>query len=141
MRKIIIYLLLIITTCSLCACNNKKKEVKIDYGESKIYSKKDMDSAIKLLKEKFKEFEGCELHSIKYSSDDVITKDNLDWLNGIRPEEYKDIKFTQIIMFETDFHTPKGNNCCFTEDIEMEDYEWWFARTDNGEWVYITKGY
>ena len=143
MKKILSILLLIVLTCSLCACKGNTSKATIDYGESKIYSKKDMDSAIKVLKKKFKEFDDCELHSIRYSSDNENSAENIAWVNNIKPQEYKDknIKFTQVIMFYTNFHTPKKSSGSFNLDTEMEDYQWWFARVDGGEWVYISSGY
>lgn len=60
---------------ALTACGKQAKmsDVTIDYGSSSIYSKEDMDAAIKAIKTVFKDFDGCELHSISYSSDDNAT--------------------------------------------------------------------
>ena len=44
--------------------------VKMDYGTSSIYSKADMDAAIKIIMKEFEAFEGCELHSLLYASDE-----------------------------------------------------------------------
>lgn len=43
-------------------------EVKIDYGASSIYTKEEMDAAIELIKKEFNTWDGCELHSISYST-------------------------------------------------------------------------
>ena len=59
-------------------------DVTINYGSSSIYSKEDMDAAIKAIKTVFKDFEGCELHSISYSSDDQCnTADHIAWMNEL----------------------------------------------------------
>ena len=38
--------------------------IKMYYGTSSIYSKSDMDAAIKIIMKEFEAFEGCELHSL-----------------------------------------------------------------------------
>ena len=58
--------------------------VKIDYGTSAVYSKKDMDAAIKIIKKEFEAFEGCELHSLSYVSDKKCnTAENIAWMNRL----------------------------------------------------------
>ena len=71
MKKYLLFLG-IIGLFALTACGKQAKmsDVTIDYGSSSIYSKEDMDAAIKAIKTVFKDFDGCELHSISYSSDD-----------------------------------------------------------------------
>ena len=46
-------------------------QVKIDYGTSSTYSKEEMDSAVDVIKKQFLLFDGCELHSLSYMSDEV----------------------------------------------------------------------
>ena len=68
MKKYLLFLG-IIGLLALTACGKQAKmsDVTIDYGSSSIYSKEDMDAAIKAIKTVFKDFDGCELHSISYS--------------------------------------------------------------------------
>ena len=69
MKKYLLFLG-IIGLFALTACGKQAKmsDVTIDYGSSSIYSKEDMDAAIKAIKTVFKDFDGCELHSLSYSS-------------------------------------------------------------------------
>ena len=46
------------------------EKVKIDYGNSALYSEEDMNAAIQLITDTFSTWEGCELHSISYVSDE-----------------------------------------------------------------------
>ena len=66
-----------------------------------------MNAAIELIKKEFNTWDGCELHSISYSSDDECSESNIAWMNEL--EEANDAKatFTQCIMFKIDFHSPK----------------------------------
>ena len=71
MRKMIALLLTVICVVMLAGCCAKSSsEVTIDYGNSSIYSKEDMDSAIQMIKKEFDTWDGCELHSITYGTDE-----------------------------------------------------------------------
>ena len=81
--------------------------VKIEYGTSSVYSKEDMDAAIEVIKEQFSSFEGCELHSLSYVSDEECNKaENIEWMNDLRADDSKEI-FTQCIAFNSSFRSPK----------------------------------
>ena len=116
--------------------------VPIDYGESSIYSKKDMDKAINKLKWYYfigYEIQGCELHNIRYSSDEENNNSNIAWANEVKNSNSS---YSQCIMFYTDFHSPvKGAGGSWIVDSEYENYQWWFAKTDNGIWELISMGY
>ena len=49
--------------------------------------------------------------------------------------------FTQCIMFRSDFHSPKHGGGAWNEDTEYTDWQWWLARSENGEWKLMTWGY
>ena len=71
MKKVIrvlagLFMVIFCIGCSKADTGN----VKIDYGTSSIYSKADMDAAIKIIMKEFEAFEGCELHSLLYASDE-----------------------------------------------------------------------
>lgn len=119
-------------------------KVKIVYGMSEIYSREDMDSAIAIIKEKFSKWDGCELHSIRYTDDDYCNTDkNINWMNELAESRGYVPNFTQCIAFFSSFHSPKSeeNNTTFETDSEYEDWSWYLARTDGGEWKLITFGY
>ena len=42
-------------------------KVEIDYGTSDIYTQKDMDEAIKVIKRKIRHMKGFELHKVYYA--------------------------------------------------------------------------
>ena len=142
MKKFLLILAAVISIFSLTGCGSAKApEVKIDYGESAIYSQEEMDAAIRLIQEEFSTWEGCELHSIAYSSDDECSAENLSWMNDL--EEANDAKetFTQCIMFTSEFHSPKKGGGAWTPDQEYTDWQWWLARPDGGQWKLMTWGY
>ncbi len=145
MKKITLILIFVICICGLVGCNNKSKNtVKIDYGNSEIYTKQDMDEAIKLIENKFNTWKGCELHSISYTSDEKCnTPDNIAWMESLAKANDIPGDFTQCIMFESDYHSPKNAEDAggWNPDYEYTDWEWWLARSENGEWKLLTWGY
>lgn len=138
MKKYFAFLAAVILVFGLAACGENRKEVTIDYGESDIYTKSDMDAAIELIKNEFASWEGCELHRIRYTSDDCSSEGNVAWMNDLGGEN---AEFTQCIAFVSDFHSPKENAGAWNPDSEYIDWQWWLARTDNGNWKLMTWGY
>ena len=116
----------------------------IDYGESAVYSRADMDAAIKLVKERFKaDYDGCELYSIAYTSDDCNTPENVAWMNELAEAQGMDVVFTQCMILESDFHSPKDPEKAIALNVDQDytGYGWCLARTDGGEWQLMTWGY
>ena len=113
------------------------EEDMIDYGTSETYSKEDMDAAIALIRGEFDSWEGCELHAIRYASDECCSEDNLNWMNELG----EDKGYTQCIEFLSDFHSPVEATGAWEPDQEYADWQWWLARTDGGEWELLTWGY
>ncbi|MCB6991552.1 hypothetical protein LI187_13810 [bacterium 210820-DFI.6.38] len=115
--------------------------VKMDYGTSSIYSKADMDAAIKIIMKEFEAFEGCELHSLSYVSDEKCnTAENIAWMNQCKATDDPEV-FTQCIAFDSNFHSPMMDSGAWNPDEEYTDWEWWLARSDGGEWKLMTYGY
>lgn len=142
MKRGLILLLTVIFVLSLAACaNNTIPEVKIDYGKSSIYTEKDMNEAIDLIKKQFSTWKGCELHSISYSSDDENNNENVAWMNELEAANDAKETFTQCIMFKSDFHSPKKSEGAWNEDQEYTDWQWWLARSESGKWKLMTWGY
>ena len=62
MKKIVMALLMMACFCGLVGCGKSSvSEVKIDFGNSEIYSEDDMNTAIELIKNEFSTWEGCEI--------------------------------------------------------------------------------
>ncbi|MCI6948284.1 hypothetical protein [Oribacterium sp. P9] len=115
--------------------------IKMDYGTSSIYSKADKDVAIKIIMKEFEAFEGCELHSLSYASDEECnTAENIAWMNRLKSKDDSEV-FTQCIAFDSSFHSPKTDSGAWNPDEEYTDWSWWLARSDGGEWKLMTYGY
>ena len=112
-------------------------EVSYDYGDSKLYTKEELEAAAIQVKCEFATFAGCELHNLRYAGDECNTKENLDWLNSLD----EGANYTQVAEFLADFHTPVEGDGAWEANTEMKDYQWWLARTENEGWQLVNFGY
>ena len=144
MKKRIVVCLLFAALFLLPGCGAKQEnKVEIDYGNSERYSKEGMDVAIALIMKEFNTWKGCEMHSIRYASDEQCNAENLSWLNEIEAARDAKERFSQVISFVSDFHSPKKNTemTAWNEDFEYTDWQWWLARPDGGNWKLMDWGY
>lgn len=142
MKKAIAILLLITVLFGSAGCAGKPKaEVSIDYGNSALYSKEDMDAAIAVIRKEFDTWDGCELHSISYGSDDACSAENIKWMNELEAANDAQETFSQCILFKSDFHSPKNGGGAWNADQEYTDWQWWLARSEGGAWKLMTWGY
>ena len=142
MKKAIAILCLIAVLCGPAGCAGKPRaEVSIDYGSSSLYSKEDMDEAIERIQAEFGTWEGCELHSLTYGSDDECNAENVAWMNELEAANDAKEQFSQCIMFKSDFRSPKNGGGAWNPDQEYTDWQWWLARSENGPWKLMTWGY
>lgn len=116
---------------------------EVDYGASEIYSRAEMDSAIRLVQEMFSNWRGCEMKNIRYGGDEANNAENLRWMNNLAPAHGYAPEFTQCIEFLTDFYvSPEAEKyTTFNPDSVYKDFQWWLARTKDGDWVLLTFGY
>lgn len=113
-------------------------EVELDLSGSSIYTEEELNDAMLAIKCRFISFAGCELHAIRYAGDEADNSRNLDWLNSLSPNA----GYSHVMKFLMDFHSPKkGGDSTFDPDREYTDYEWYLARTDDGDWEIITWGH
>ena len=142
MKKIINVVFSFMLVLSFVGCENAEtKDVKIDYGISAIYTEEDMNAAIDKIKETFQSFDGCVLYSLSYSSDDICTdEENIAWMNELESANDDKQVFTQCIMFDSSFRSPKKGGGAWKPNEECT-WSWWLARSEGGEWKLMTYGY
>jgi L,D-peptidoglycan transpeptidase YkuD (ErfK/YbiS/YcfS/YnhG family) len=109
----------------------------IDCGDSELYTQAELDDAVERIKAEFAAWEGCELHSIRYAGDESCTEENLKWMNELNA----DGNYTQVAEFLMDFHSPMEQIGAWEADREYTDYQWWLARSADGDWDILTFGY
>ena len=100
-----------------------------------------MDDAIDVIKKQFSSFEGCELHSLSYTSDDACNnEDNIAWMNELEEANDNKESFTQCISFDSSFRSPKNGGGAWNANEEYT-WSWWLARSEGGTWKLMTWGY
>lgn len=141
MKKVLWFLISFLFVCQLTGCSLLINP-KIDYGNSNVYSKEEMDDAIKIIKKEFfNSFMGSELKNIRYVSDDKCGVDELEWLNVLAEDNGSSEHFTECMLFLSDFHSPKNGRGDLEADYEYTDWQWWLARSENGKWKLVTNGW
>lgn len=115
------------------------RSVVVDYANSKTYTKAEIDSAVKVIKNKFKVFKGGAgtLLELTYKGDDY-SESQLNYCNKLRDKG--EPKFKQCMVFDSLFHTEMKTNGIWNND---EDYTWsWYlAENSKGKWKLLTFGY
>ena len=139
-KRMILLWSLMLTTLFVGCGDTTPSNVKIDYGNSSIYTKEDMNEAIETIKEEFNKWEGCELHSLSYVSDDCNNMDNIAWMNDLKKAKNIEEVFSQCIMFKSSFHSPKKGGGAWEADTEYT-WSWWLARSEGGKWKLMNWGY
>jgi D-alanyl-D-alanine carboxypeptidase len=114
-------------------------EVEYEFGDSALFSEEDINAAVALIEAEFATWEGCEMKSLFYTSDEECNEENIAWMNSLADEGAE--PFTQCIKFVSNLHTAKDAGGAWEPDTDYNDYEWWLARTEGGEWQLMSWGY
>ena len=135
MKKIAIYLSMILMIFSLVGCNqnNKSTNIKLDIGESTKFSKEEIDNAVDCLKRSF-DFEACTLTKIYYNEEisNTAVEDYLQFGNG----SVNKVKAENVIVLLSDFDVDNsGNNPVLNPGETYTNYNWILIRDDkNSDW-------
>ena len=126
------FMALIITGCGTSKGNISEYVTKD--VESHIYTKKEINNAIKVTTEYFKEnFDGCTLNEIYYSGDEY-SQGYQDWANRNNADEV-------IVLLSTFKTGKKGGDGSLNPNDTYSNWNWILVRTDKGKWVHVDHGY
>lgn len=134
MKKTMVSFLMFICLFGLTACSGNVDDVKIIESTSEIYTDAEIQSAIDVTINYFKQnFKGCTLTEITYLGDDKL--ENF--------QEYADLNNADdVIVLISSFETGAfGSNGSLNSFDTYNNWEWILTRTDNGEWVHFDHGY
>lgn len=135
MKKIVIYLSMILMIFSLVGCNqnNKPTDIKVDIGEYTKFSKEEIDNAVDCLKRSF-DFEACTLTKIYYNEEisNTAVEDYLQFGNG----SVNKVKAENVIVLLSDFDVDNsGDNPVLNPGETYTNYNWILIRDDkNSNW-------
>ena len=109
------------------------KPITVNYGSSDIYSQKEIQSAVKCVKDDFKSLHGCKLYSLSYSGDKQVQREIEYRLECGSPYE-------EYILIDSVFRSPLfGGGGWNPADIYT--WHWILGRNAGGEWEVVGKGY
>ena len=135
MKKIAIYLSMILIIFSLAGCNqnNESSDINVDIGESTKFSKEEINNAVDCLKISF-DFEACTLTKIYYNEEisNTAVEDYLQFGNG----SVNKVKAENVIVLLSDFDVDNsGNNPVLNPGETYTNYNWILIRDDkNSDW-------
>ncbi|MDO4520458.1 MAG: M15 family metallopeptidase [Erysipelotrichaceae bacterium] len=112
-------------------------EVEIDLGTSDLFKEEELYDAMLAIKCRFGGWADCELHSIRYGGDEAADAEKLEWLNSLS----EDAEYTEAAEFLMDFTTGKNPEDGFNSEYEYKDFQWWLARSADGDWEIVTYGF
>lgn len=136
MKKTRIFALLFIIMILLSGCTKNTENVKIDLGESEIYSQKDLNSTAEMILSEIGSWNSVKrVYTISYCGDDYSVN-QLDYCNSL-----SDKNFTHCVVFESSFRTSSSSGSGGFNPNSCYEWEWWLAKTDDGEWELLTWGY
>ena len=143
--SLLLILALVLASLSLGGCGKAEQgpDYAIDYGQSQIFTRKELEKAVPLIQEVLDTWDGCRIHSLRYAGDEACTEENLSWLNELAEAQGKEMEFTRCACFLCDFRSPADESKAgaWNPDYEYTDWSWWLGCTAKGEWALLTWGY
>lgn len=123
----------------ICSTQVYASDFSVDYGDSKMFTVREMDNCIVKIEEHLNN-NNCTLLSVRYAGDD-ISKKELE-RNGI---DYSK-NYESFIVFITDFKSPpdphNGQPTAWRYDSVYKDYNFIFGfDKEAGEWKLVNYGY
>lgn len=116
---------------------NRMAGADINLGKSDVYLEEDLQYAADIIINVIGGWSSVEqVYDITYCGDE-LSEDNLDYCNMLRDNNY-----TQCAVFTSDFFTSdSAENDGFNSNSRYDDWMWYLAKTDDGEWELLTWGY
>lgn len=124
----------------------KAADVLVEYGNSNIFTKREMNYCIYKIQKNLNEW-GCKLLRVRYVGDEISNSaENIKYMNELAKGKNFGKKFTKCMVFKTDFMSPPdphdGKITAWNYDSEYTNYEWFFGFYEvNGKWKLMTMGY
>ena len=134
MKKIFVFVLILMCSLSLVACGGNVENCKITECSSEIYSDAEMESAIRVVKNYFRmNFEGCTLTEIGYLGDDQLD----EYLEFAERNNADDV----IVLVSTFQVDASGGDGSLNPNSTYTNWEWILVRSNGGMWRHVDHGY
>lgn len=143
MKKVISFFSIILIVFSLVGCNpaGKTNDTKVTIGKSVNFSEKEIEYATECVKEKFKNFQGCNLTDLWYDEDksNTLVDDYLKY--GLGSENGSTAENVIVLMsnFNVGF---SGGDGSFEPNSTYADWQWILVRdSKTSKWKVDDWGY
>ena len=133
MKILAFFLAVVMLFVPLSACGG---DPAVIYGDSELYSKRDIDKAVDEIMDKFGSWRGCKMYSLAYGGDEKCLRE-LEYCNSLASDGEV---YDQCIVFESVFRSPLRGGGAW-EPNEIYTWSWYLARTNGGRWDLLTWGY
>ena len=123
---------LVLTGCNIFG-GGKVSNVKTRQVASDIYSEKDIEKAIAVIKKEFKSWSGCELKEIYYAGDDV-SADHQEFAERYGTDEV-------LVLLSTFSVDSSGGDGSLNPNSTYDGWKWILVRNQGGKWKHVDHGY
>ena len=134
-KKLLLPALVLALLLSLAGCAGNLDSVTVDYGDSAVHTQEEIDQAVRVVKDTFRTFNGCTLHSLSYAGDERAQAE-LDYYNAA----LENAAYISCIVLNSSFHSPKKGGGASEPDTEYT-WDWILAKESGGDWILIAYGY
>lgn len=135
MKKRFAMVLALSLVLALAGCAGNLDNVAVDYGDSALYTQAEIGQAVQVVKDTFRTFNGCTLHSLSYAGDER-SEAELDYYNAA----LEDAAYISCIVLNSSFHSPKNGGGAWEANTEYT-WNWILAKESGGDWTLISYGY
>lgn len=121
----------------LCINHNNTEHTTVNLGESDVLSEESLQSAANVILDEIGGWDSVKkVYDVTYCGDE-ISADNLDYCKELGEKSY-----VQCAVFKSSFLTANSaRSGGLNPNDHYDDWMWYLAKTDDGEWELLTWGY
>lgn len=134
---IIVFVALACAVFVLCINHSHTEHTTVNLGKSDILSEESLQSAASVVLAEISGWDSVKkVYDVTYCGDE-ISADNLDYCIELGEKSY-----AQCAVFKSSFLTANSaGSGGFEPNSRYDDWMWYLAKTENGEWALLTWGY
>ena len=134
MKRFLSLLLSVLLLLALAGCGGSVKDAQTKEVPSELYTQKDIDAAIGVIKKEFsRNWKGCTLTEIYYAGDDV-SQEHAEWAERNGTDE--------VIVLTSSFNVDEsGASPTLNPGQTYTRWMWILVRSNGGKWQHVDHGY
>ncbi len=134
MKRFLSLLLSVLLLLALAGCGGSVKDAQTKEVPSELYTQKDIDAAIGVIKKEFsRNWKGCTLTEIYYAGDDV-SQEHAEWAERNGADE--------VIVLTSSFDVDEsGASPTLNPGQTYTRWMWILVRSNGGKWQHVDHGY